>query len=259
MKLYVASGSGNRFAYAFAHEGFQRKDGPRCARILKDHPARLDGFFLLDPYVPGQPWRMTHWDTDGAETFCSNGTRAALALLEHAPLEQLSCYSNQETVGLKKTVEGIGLHFPEDDRMGLFPVSLSLPQRYRFGFIGNPQLVVLMDTIHHFDLHSWAPRLRYHQAFPGGTNVNIVELMGPGEARIRSYERGVERETACCGTGCAVAGAWLTEMTTCTSWKFHTKEDPVHITLSSLEAGRWKNLWLSGPIRVQEPISIELD
>ncbi|MFM8430314.1 MAG: hypothetical protein ACKN95_04860 [Holophagaceae bacterium] len=258
MKLHVASGSGNRFAYAFAEEGVLQKDGPRWAQALRDHPAHVDGFFLLNAYHPGQPWVMTHWDTDGTETFCSNGTRASLALLENIALEKVSCYSNQESVFLKKTTEGVALHFPEDDRMGLFHVPLDLPNPHRFGFIGNPQLVVLIDSILSVDLPSWAPSLRHHEIFPEGTNVNIIEMIRPGEARIRSYERGVERETACCGTGCAVAGAWLSEMTMCTSWKLYTAQDPVYITLSSIENGRWTNLWLSGPIRIEEPIDLEL-
>ena len=258
MKLHVASGSGNRFAYAIESEDFQLKDGPRWAQALKEHPAQVDGFFLLSPYRPGQSWVMTHWDTDGAETFCSNGTRAALALLQIPHAEVVSCCSNQEQVFLKKDTEGVALNFSVDDRMGLFNVSLDLPYPYRYGFIGNPQLVILMDVIVPFDLHHWAPPLRHHKIFPNGTNVNIVQMIRPGEARIRSYERGVERETACCGTGCAVAGAWLTQMTECTSWKFHTAQEPVHITLSSIQGGRWDNLWLSGPIRVEEAIEIEL-
>ncbi len=258
MKLHVASGSGNRFAYIFDQEGITSEDGSRWARSLRINSRQFDGFFILSPYIPGQPWVMKHWDTDGSETFCSNGTRAAMALIETPFSETITCYSNEEQVFLMKDSDGVSLKFPQDQRMGLVDLSIDLPYPYRFGYIGNPQLVILMKDISTFNLENWARALRYNKIFSEGSNINIVQINRLGEASIRSYERGVERETSCCGTGCAVAGAWLSEMTQCISWEFQTAHDPVRITMSSVRNGHWDNLWLSGPIQVEEPIDVEL-
>jgi len=44
--------------------------------------------------------------------------------------------------------------------------------------------------------------IRQHPAFaPSGTNVNVISDLGQGRWRMRTYERGVERETLACGTG----------------------------------------------------------
>jgi diaminopimelate epimerase len=46
-----------------------------------------------------------------------------------------------------------------------------------------------------------------HEAFPGGVNVEFVQLLGPNRLRMRVWERG-SGVTLACGTGaCASAAA----------------------------------------------------
>jgi len=250
LELHLASASGNVFGYLWADEA---KDcsGEDYAKILcpKGRGFGLDGLFLMQR--PGKgPWLLEHWDTDGAKSFCSNGSRAALAVPGAPGDRQIEVLSSGEGILLRREEDGIGIRMPEGDGFGLRTVPLETPQPAGFGWIGNPQLVLRVPAVAGVDLATFAPPLRHDAAFPGGTNVNVVELIGPGEARIRSWERGVEGETLCCGTGSAVAAAWLARTEGILNWRLHTAGGEVlNVSLSLGAEGRWRDLWVSGPIR----------
>lgn len=52
------------------------------------------------------------------------------------------------------------------------------------------------------DLAREGKAVRWSSAFaPQGVNANFVSVEGPGELRVRTFEKGVEGETLACGTG----------------------------------------------------------
>lgn len=139
---------------------------------------------------------------------------------------------------------------PEGAGFGLRTVPVPVEGPAGFGWIGNPQLIMRVPSVAAVDLAVFAPPLRHHPAITGGTNVNVVEVLAPGEARIRSWERGVEGETLCCGTGCAVAAAWLAHTEGDMAWRLHTASgEVVSVTLDLDAEGGWRELWLSGPVQ----------
>lgn len=250
MELHLASASGNVFGYLWADEA---KDcpGEDYAKILcpRGQGFGLDGLFLMQRPGAG-PWGLEHWDPDGAKSFCSNGSRAALAIHGAPSAAQSEVISGGERILLRRTGEGVGIRMPEGDGFGLRTLPLQVDLPAGFGWIGNPQLVLRVPSVADVDLKSFAPPLRHHPAIPGGTNVNVVEVLKPGEARIRSWERGVEGETLCCGTGSAVAAAWLARTEGISSWRLHTASgEVVDIELELSDEGSWRDLWLTGPVR----------
>jgi len=65
-----------------------------------------------------------------------------------------------------------------------------------------PHAVVFVDDADQAMVQERGAELRWHEHFkPKGTNVNFVQVLGPGRLRVRTYERGVEGETLACGTG----------------------------------------------------------
>ncbi|GLH73152.1 hypothetical protein GETHLI_16540 [Geothrix limicola] len=195
-------------------------------------------------------WILEHWDTDGSKSFCSNGSRAALAI-PGAPVEPLvEVISSGERILLRRDGKDIGIRMPEGEGFGLRDVPMATAEPAGFGWIGNPQLVLRVPSVAAVDLPTLAPPLRHHPAVPDGTNVNVIEVIAPGEARIRSWERGVEGETLCCGTGSAVAAAWLMRTEGVSSWRLHTAGgETVKVELALDANGEWRDLWLSGPVR----------
>lgn len=251
MELVIASASGNVFGYLWAD---QLNSGSISSYAKKLCPRGtgfgLDGLFLMQRPGSG-PWVLDHWDADGSKSFCSNGSRAASALPGAPEGEVIEAYSNGQSIRLRHDGFGWGLRMPESEGCGLRSVPMDTPYPSAFGWVGNPQLVMRVPSVAVVDLAALAPPLRWHPAIPGGTNVNVVEVVRPGEARIRSWERGVEGETLCCGTGCAVAAAWLTKITGTATWTLHPEGgDPVTVTLELNEGGAWRELWLSGPVRI---------
>ena len=74
---------------------------------------------------------------------------------------------------------------------------------------GVPHAVVFVDNLD-IDVERVAKEIRYSRIFPQGVNVNFVKVENRNKALVRTYERGVERETLSCGTG-AVAVAVVAE------------------------------------------------
>ena len=158
--------------------------------------------------------------------------------------------SSGERILLRRDDQGVGIRMPEGEGFGLRPVPMPTMLPAGFGWIGNPQLVLRVPSVAEVDLSALALPLRHHPSLPGGTNVNVVEVMAPGEARIRSWERGVEGETLCCGTGSAVAAAWLARTEGIPTWRLHTAGGEVVTVSLALDAeGAWHDLWLSGAVR----------
>ena len=74
---------------------------------------------------------------------------------------------------------------------------------YSFVNTGVEHVVVnVADLGSGIDPISLGPSIRFHPDFaPGGTNANFMDVTGKNTLKVRTYERGVEAETAACGTG----------------------------------------------------------
>ncbi|MBQ8590870.1 MAG: diaminopimelate epimerase [Firmicutes bacterium] len=78
---------------------------------------------------------------------------------------------------------------------------------------GSPHAVVHipgLETYPEKELFELGRKLRSHEAFPKGANVNFYDMIGPDHLRERTFERGVEDFTYACGTG---TGSMVTVLT----------------------------------------------
>jgi diaminopimelate epimerase len=73
--------------------------------------------------------------------------------------------------------------------------------------MGNPHAVSSVADAAAFPLETLGPLVERHPAFPRRVNFHVVETLGRGEVRMRTWERG-SGITLACGTGaCAVCVA----------------------------------------------------
>ena len=70
--------------------------------------------------------------------------------------------------------------------------------------IGNPHVIIPVDTIDTPLMSELSSRLSAHKRFPEGTNVGFMQVINPRNIRLRVYERGVG-ETLACGSGACAA------------------------------------------------------
>ena len=73
--------------------------------------------------------------------------------------------------------------------------------------VGNPHAVLFVPSAQQAPLTTLGPQLEHHEQFPGGVNVEFVEVIDEHTLRMRVWERG-SGVTMACGTGaCASAAA----------------------------------------------------
>lgn len=69
---------------------------------------------------------------------------------------------------------------------------------------GNPHGVVFVDNVDDMDICVAGRELERHPLFPRKANIEFVEVLNPGELKMRIWERG-SGETQACGTGACAA------------------------------------------------------
>ena len=115
--------------------------------------------------------------------------------------------------------------------------------------MGNPHIVVPVDSLEAAPVGIIGPQLQSHPSFPEGVNVGFVEIRDSASVRLRVFERGAG-ETAACGTGAAAAAA------VGRLWGELGEAVRVEVTGGVLHtdwSGPGHAIWLSGPaVRVFE-------
>jgi len=214
------SGTGNDFVVIDNRDnGIPLESQAEMARKVcrRKFSVGADGLILLkDSEIADFGWDFYNADGSVAE-MCGNGARCAarfayrheiagrtMKLETLAGIVEAEICDSDEVVKVKMTK-------PFDFKLEL---SLRLDdQEFSVAFVntGVPQAVIFVDK-EEVPVKKWGRKVRFHELFePKGTNANFVRVTGPGQLKVRTYERGVEDETMACGTG-AVASALFASM-----------------------------------------------
>ena len=163
-----------------------------------------DGLIILQPGTGGAVFYMKYYNADGNEsTFCGNGARCAVAFAAELGIHDGTCRFAAKDGSHEATIHPGGLiHLGMIDVNKIEPVDI---ESYVL-FTGSPHYVSFVADTEAINVKEEGRTIRNSPRFlKEGINVNFVQILGPSEIRIRTYERGVEDETMACGTGVVAA------------------------------------------------------
>ena len=237
-----------------------RRAGVGADGVLRAVPGRFVDGRSGDPHA----WFMDYRNADGSlAEMCGNGVRVFLIFLKRAGL--VPDATESLAIGTRAGVR-TATYLPDGTvRVWMGRPVLDAPVTVTVGDagwaaravdVGNPHAVAIVDapeTLAALDLTrmpAWTPV----EAFPNGVNLEFVEVLAPGEVRMRVYERGVG-ETHSCGTGTvAVAAAVAAEQgpDAAASYVVHVPGGRVRVDLEGADA------YLTGPAEIVYTGSIVL-
>jgi diaminopimelate epimerase len=203
------NGAGNDFILIDNRDGRIKLTTDQIVRLChRQRGAGADGVFLLIPCASGRAdWAWQFHNSDGSEAeMCGNGARCFARFvrrLTHPP----GGVSFETGAGVIRAefheeLVTVGLTRPHDLRLGRMIALAAGPAKVHTLNTGVPHAVLFVADADACMALNVGAEIRAHPDFaPKGTNVNFVQIKGPGSIRVRTYERGVEAETLACGTG----------------------------------------------------------
>ena len=246
LKFTKMQGAGNDFVVLDALRS-PLELTPALARRLADRRFGVgaDQILLVEPSrTPGIDFRYRIYNSSGEEVeHCGNGARCFVRYLHEHGL------SDKTSVKVETVNNVLELHLGADGRVTVdmnrplfeharipFDAGGLVPRR-EGGFelwpladvgagvevavlsMGNPHAVLRVADVDAAPVALLGPRIETHARFPRHVNAGFMQVLEPGEVRLRVHERGAG-ETLACGTGaCAavVAGirlGWLARRVT---------------------------------------------
>jgi len=168
-----------------------------------------DGVLLVEPDGAGRI-RVRFHNPDGSSAFCGNGSRCAarFARLEGLTGDTMKLVTSAGEVPARVEEDRVRIELPSPHDDGELSLDVG-PETLRGHLIhaGTPHFVTSVENPAAAPLERWGPTVRHHPGFaPQGVNLDVVRIDG-SRVELRTWEKGVERETLACGSG-AVAAAF---------------------------------------------------
>jgi len=168
-----------------------------------------DGLMLLVPSLTGKAdWAWRFYNSDGSDAaMCGNGARCFARYIQRTtgwtrPTVTFETAAGVITAEFQGERVTINLTAPHDLRLSEKVATQAGVLEVSSINTGVPHAVVFVEDADKAMVQPLGSELRWHEHFkPRGTNVNFVQVIGPNQLRVRTYERGVEGETLACGTG----------------------------------------------------------
>ena len=223
MKFWKMNGAGNDFILVNNMvEKIPVEKYPEIVRTLCERHMSIgaDGFMVVENSDKAD-YKMLFFNADGSMgEMCGNGARCICRYGYEIGLAG-EAQSIETTAGIVKgqrinqRLYKIRLNDPSVlERRDIEVDGTTYVCYYvELGNPGIPHAVVPMQNLREYDgakLFDLGRKMRYHEKFPKGANVNFYEIIGEDHLFERTWERGVEDFTYACGTGTGSVVAALT-------------------------------------------------
>ena len=174
-----------------------------------------DGMIWISPSALAD-FRMRIFNADGSEAkMCGNGIRCVGKYVYEKgytdktklTVETLSGVKNLELQVSYGKVRSVTV---EMGRAAVSPerTVLACGEEVRLTpvDVGNPHAVIFTEDAEAAPLETLGKAIEHHEAFPGGVNVEFVQVLSRSRLRMRVWERG-SGVTLACGTGACASTA----------------------------------------------------
>jgi diaminopimelate epimerase len=207
------NGAGNDFVLVDNRAQTVRLSPEQVVRLCDRHRGvGADGVIVLRPCASGKAdWAWDFYNSDGGTgEMCGNGARCfARFVRQRTGLNRDLTFETEAgiiTAHFQEDRVTVSLTSPRDLRLDTqLPLSAGSQTVHSLN-TGVPHAVLFVPDADQAMVQQLGPEIRRHPHFgPRGTNVNFVQVLGPGQIRVRTFERGVEGETLACGTGVTAA------------------------------------------------------
>lgn len=230
MKFTKMQGIGNDYVYVNCFKEKVENPSEMAIKVSDRHfGIGSDGLILIKPSEKAD-FEMEMYNADGSQgAMCGNGIRCVAKYVYDYGLTDKTSIRVYTKSGVKHlelsvengkvkevrvnmgapvlTAEKIPMIYPKEQ---VIREPLNVNQNvYEVTAVsmGNPHVVVYMDSVKDLDIESVGPYFEKHRAFPESVNTEFVRVIDHNTVEMRVWERG-SGETLACGTGaCAVAVA----------------------------------------------------
>jgi diaminopimelate epimerase len=250
------NGAGNDFVLIDNRSRALSLDRAQVAHLCDRHRGvGADGLILLLPCASGlADWAWEFYNSDGSTgEMCGNGARCFARFVQRRTGNQSGFTFETEAGIITARFQGdritVSLTEPKDLSLNEQVLLSAGKQTLHSLNTGVPHAVLFVPDADQAMVQQLGPEIRRHPRFaPKGTNVNFVQVLGPGSIRVRTFERGVEGETLACGTG-VTASALIAS-------RVHRFNSPVQVQVQGGERlevsfrdknGGFADVCLSGP------------
>lgn len=204
-----------------------------------------DGIMLIEKH-PSLDFNLVYYNSDGSQSLCGNGSRAAMHFASFLGMvngrASFNAYDGKHDAELlPANIVRLKMNDTQD-------VS-AIGNDFKIN-TGSPHLIKFVENVKDFPVYEEGKKIRYSDTYKEkGINVNFVQLLPDNTIFVRTYERGVENETLSCGTGVTAAALAASQKGYKSPVSVKALGGDLSVEFKTGQAGIFQDIFLVGPAK----------